>query len=358
MSVQRVLSILAWSILAGSMAGHGPVHAGPADNADKPLFTGDESLAITLSAPFAEISRDRSGEPQWFPGTLSLSDADGAAQIIDVRVRARGKNRRKPDVCRFPPLRLDLDETQAAATVFAGQDELKLVTHCQVNAAFEQYVLREYLAYRMYNEVSDCSFRVRALDIVYDDTERRRRKQDRPRRGFVIEDRKDVARRCGGKYAKVDKVARKALVPEATNTYELFQYLIANTDWSMLRGPDGDRCCHNAILVRLPDDRYVPVPYDFDAAGFVNAPYAAPSEKLGIDSVTERLYRGFCRPDDVVAATIAHFDTRRDALTGLVRAEQGLTNSTRRTLLRYVERFYDTLHDPRERERAIHDDCR
>ena len=322
------------------------------------LFSADAPVTITLAGPFAEIGRDRTGEPEWHPGSITLSDAAGAQRTLDIRVRARGKNRRKSDVCRFPPLRLDIDKKQAKGTLFEGQNKLKLVTHCQTSSGFEQYVLREYLVYRIYNRLSDCSFRVRALDIVYEDTGRKKRKKARTRRGFVIEDRDDVAKRCGGKYAEVDKIARHELVPDSANDYEMFQFLIGNTDWSMLRGPAGDHCCHNAILVRLPDERYVPVPYDFDAAGFVDAPYAAPSEKLGIDSVTDRLYRGFCRPADVVDATIARFEAQRAAITKLIAGEPRLTNNTRRTLQRFVERFYDTIDNPRERARAIEEDCR
>lgn len=323
------------------------------------LFSADEPVTITLAGPFTEIGRDRTGEPEWHPGTITLIGAAGAERTLDIRVRARGKNRRKSEVCRFPPLRLDIDKKQAKGTLFEGQDKLKLVTHCQTSSAFEQYVLREYLVYRIYNRLSECSFRVRALDIVYEDTGRdRRKKKERTRRGFVIEDRDDVAERCGGKYAKVDKISRHDLVPDVANDYEMFQFLIGNTDWSMLRGPDGDHCCHNAILVRLPDGRYVPVPYDFDAAGFVDAPYAAPAEKLGIDSVTERLYRGFCRPADIVDATIARFEAQRAAFDRLIRDEPRLTNNTRRTLQRFIERFYDTISDPRQRARAIEEDCR
>lgn len=327
-------------------------HAGAA-----PLFESQAPLSITLEGPFAKIARDRTGEPEWFPATLTVSGADGSDQALEIRIRARGKNRRKSEVCRFPPLRLSIDDKQASATVFAGQDKLKLVTHCEPSASFEQYVLREYLAYRLYNTLTDCSYRVRALDIVYHDVDRKKRKA-RSRVGFVIEDRSAVAQRCGGKYAKVTRIGRGELAPEASSNYELFQFLLGNTDWSLITAPEGERCCHNGILVRMPDSSYVPVPYDFDAAGFVNAPYAAPSEKLKIDSVTTRLFRGFCRPDNIIDATITRFNSLRERMFALVRDEPGLTNNTRRALTNYLERFFHTINDPRAREREIANECR
>lgn len=328
------------------------------DAATAPLFDADEPLSITLEGPFARIGRDRTGEPAWFPGTLRLTDAQGTERALEIRVRARGKNRRKSDVCRFPPLRLSIDDENAAATVFAEQDKLKLVTHCQPTSAFEQYLLREYLVYRLYNQLTECSYRVRALDIVYRDTERNKRRKDTVRRGFVIEDRSAVAKRCGGKYAKVEQITRAELQPAAASNYELFQYLIGNTDWSMLRGPQGECCCHNGIVVRLPDASYVPVPYDFDAAGFVDTPYAAPSDKLKIDSVTTRLFRGFCRPREVLDATIALYNERRAAMFALVRGQPGLNNNTRKALDRYLKRFFDTVNHPRHRAEEIEGHCR
>ena len=69
----------------------------------------------------------------------------------------------------------------------------------------------------------------------------------------------------------------------------LFEYMIGNTDWSV-------PAYHN---IKLMQDRKNPesipfaVPYDLNHCGFVNAPYAVPPEELGIETVKDRMYRGF-----------------------------------------------------------------
>lgn len=324
--------------------------------ADTPLFADDGPMAVTVEGPFRKIGRDRTGEPEWHPGRLMHTDTDGMTHTFDIRVRARGKNRRKSDVCQFPPLRLDFDRSETVGTPFAGQNKLKLVTHCQGSSRFEQLVRREMLAYRLYNLVSDCSFRIRELTLTYIDSDRPSKKPAQ-RLGFLIEDRDDVARRCGGKRAQVDQIGRNQLDPAVANRYEFFQYMIGNTDWSMLRAAD-EFCCHNGMLVETGDDNLLPVPYDFDASGLVDAPYAAPSEELGIDRVTQRLYRGFCRGDDVVAATIADFNRQKDSFYALIDAFPGFTKATRIKTTRYLDRFYETINDPKRRKREIDDECR
>lgn len=321
------------------------------------LFDDGEPLRITLEAPLGEIARDRTGEPQWHDARLVHHAADGAETEFEIRVRARGKNRRKADVCRFPPLRLDFDRKQAAGTAFDGQNKLKLVTHCQGSSRFEQYVLRELLVYRLYNRLSDCSFRVHELRVIYNDTGKRKNR-DHEYLGFLIEDRDDVAERCGGSVARLEKIGRNELDPAIANLYEVFQFMIGNTDWSTLRGPQGDRCCHNGVLVEMDGGGLVPVPYDFDASGFVDAPYAAPSEKLGIDKVTTRLYRGFCRPAEVVDATIARYNAERESFYAIVREQAGISKHTMSSITRYLDRFYDTINDPKRRQKEIDNGCR
>ena len=116
---------------------------------------------------------------------------------------------------------------------------------------FQQKVLLEYAAYRLYNLITPLSFRARLANIDY----RRRQTAGRtPRRvGFFIEDFSDVAKRNG-----LDRRHAGALVPlsqldpAAGARFGLFEDMISNYDWSMRAGPAGEDCCHNA---RLADGR-------------------------------------------------------------------------------------------------------
>jgi hypothetical protein len=76
----------------------------------------------------------------------------------------------------------------------------------------------------------------------------------------------------------------------AANRVALFQYMIGNTDWSIVRE-------RNVTLLLGEDGYQRPLPFDFDMSGLVNAHYAGPAPGLPIDDVTERFYLGFCDPE-------------------------------------------------------------
>ena len=71
-----------------------PLHALASADGD-PLFTDDSVLAVTLTAPLRALSRDRDAEPEYRPGRFSFTDIDGAVKEVDIKVRPRGKSRRK-----------------------------------------------------------------------------------------------------------------------------------------------------------------------------------------------------------------------------------------------------------------------
>src|SRR6185369_7014294 len=122
-------------------------------------------------------------------------------------------------------------------SLFAGQKKLKLITHCRNSASFQQYVLLEYAAYKIYNVLTPHSFRVRLANIDYVDS------NGRPiisRIGYFLEDLKEVAERNG---TKVTHAPERIPVPDLSSPdaarYGLFQHMLANHDWSMRAGPVG-----------------------------------------------------------------------------------------------------------------------
>ena len=116
-----------------------------------PLFKSQETLAFTLTSDFGAINRDRDPDStKRFPGTIQVP-GDGGVQPIPVEVSARGHARRDPRVCSVVPIRLDFATKDLAGTVFEGQKDLKLVTHCENSGDGEQGVLAEYLTYKIVN---------------------------------------------------------------------------------------------------------------------------------------------------------------------------------------------------------------
>jgi hypothetical protein len=133
-----------------------------------PLFREHDVLEMTITAPIGTILRERSTE-KYEPGKVSIIGPDGSASEFDVRVRARGNFRREN--CRHPPAWLNFKRSDVAGTLFENQNKLKLVVHCDRSPLYDQLVLREYLAYRIFNELTDNSFRVRLLRVSYVDSE-------------------------------------------------------------------------------------------------------------------------------------------------------------------------------------------
>lgn len=315
------------------------------------LFAEDALLEVTLTAPLRKMSRDKADEPEYSDGTLAYIDKSGEERVLDLQVRPRGKSRRDRRVCTFPPLRLNFKEEQVADTVFVNQNILKLVTHCKSSPAFQRYVLKEYLAYRIFNLLSDASFKVRLLKVTYVDSERNAKPVERY--GFLIEHKKRLAARLGTEAVDPVRISASELEPVQASIAELYQYLVSNTDFSFIAAPPGDTCCHNAILLKGPDENYLPVPYDLDRTGIVDPPNALPDKNLGQRTVRDRLYRGFCRDSQYLSDAIAKTVEMRPQIEALFDDQPDLTPGDRKKAASYLASFYRTVEDPESRERRL-----
>jgi hypothetical protein len=325
-----------------------------AGNAGRPLFQSDATLTVTLQAPWLDLLK-KTNDQRRHAAVIGYNDAQGNAQRIEATIETRGLTRLR--FCRFPPLRIRFAKAATQGTVFEGQRSLKLVTHCRNGQQFAQYYVQEMLAYRIYNLLTDVSFRVRPLDITYIDS--RGGKANGPRFAFLIEDTDDMARRNGLKRDRAAKFAIGDLDALALSRLMIFQYLIGNTDFAVLSGPREDACCHNTRVVGSGDPQArIAVPYDFDSAGMVAADYVAPHESLPIKRVSERLYRGFCRHNHTLAAAREEFLAQRTAIFELIEDEPRLNAKRRRELTRYIEEFYATLNSEYGFQREIGAKCR
>src|SRR5690606_20732475 len=126
----------------------------------------------------------------------------------------------------------------------------------------------------------------------------------------------------------------------------LFQYLIGNTDWSLVVGDPGETCCHNLYALQGDNSPLLPLPYDFDVSGLVNPPYAVPPRQLNLYRLSQRLYRGTCpAPADLQQALVLFVDKKPD-IYALIDALDGLNNAAKRRALRFIDEFYDVITDP------------
>ena len=331
-----------------------PVHVPAAAAQDAPsapsapaaLFQDEAPLRLTLKTDLRALFRDRDAEREDHPATLTYVTPAGDTTSVPVALRTRGIFRLQR--CAFPPLRLDLPRRRLDGTPFAGEDKLKLVTHCRDQRSFEQNLLQEYALYRVFNAVTHRGFRARLARVTYVDSVRA---DTITRYAVLLESAQALARRLGTEIVDAPNVYEFLIDDAHMTEVAVFQYLIGNTDWSVW-GP------HNITIVRDTVGRLYAIPYDFDFAGVIAAPYAVPAPQLPIRSVRERLYRGFCQPDSLLATVLARFRAVKDSIYAAYRAVPDLQPGDLRRALGYFDEFYRTIDDPGAVRREFVRGCR
>jgi hypothetical protein len=320
------------------------------------LFNSFQSLEVVLTLPWQAIVTDEFFFQGGYPSQIAVIDARGRQNSLALETERRGMSRQV--ICRYPPIKLRFKKEQVKGTVFQGQKSLKLVTHCDKGVAFEQYQVLEALAYRMYNLVTDLSFRVRPLSVTYVDSDTG--KSDGPRFAFLVEDDSEVAKRNEQKKLKIAAVSPSQLDPRESSRLSLFQYMIGNTAWSLQSESEAEACCNNIKLIgQVPDvDPIYAIPNDFDSSGLVNAHYAKPPEGLQIDAVTERLFRGFCVHNASLNEARQHFLDKEADIRSLIENENRLLDDSKEHAVVFLDAFFDVLRDPQEFDKEIIANCR
>jgi hypothetical protein len=267
--------------------------------------------------------------------------ADGVTYPITLTTR--GITRKTMDVCDFPPLRVTFTAPPPDGSLFERQKHLKLVTHCKRSEDFQQKVLLEYSAYKLYNLMTPLSFRARLANIDYID------ESGQPyisRIGYFLEEANEVAKRNGLTEAHMpDTIPGELLEPMASARFAVFEYMISNYDWSMRAGPHGTECCHNAKLIRAAagSNTVIPVPYDFDWSGLVDAPYAGVQEGINISNLRQREYRGYCAHIAQARAFAAQISPRRAEFLGVFQTIPGLQPREQAKAATFIQGFFNDV---------------
>ena len=317
------------------------------------LFASDEAIELTLTADFSLLKDDRRASPQR-PATVTVTTEAGEDVTIEAQLRTRGRFRLEKRNCTFPQLRLNLKKKQTEGTEFEGQDKLKIVSPCRPNRdSYEQLVLNEYLVYRAFSMVTPTSFDVRLARITYVDESG----ADDPftRLAFFIEDDDALAARVGMGSEVFDIPEGKNLPhgifePVTSQTMAIFQYMIGNTDWSDVAG-------HNTEVLDV-GGIVLPVPYDFDFSGIVDAPYATPDPTLGIKRVQDRMYRGWCRSNLDPEPILERFRAAETDIMALYRDFPYLEDGERNRSVRYLEAFFEDIATAQRADRQFLRHCR
>lgn len=321
----------------------------------RPLYDDDSMLAMTIEGPLHTLMRKRD-ESEEYPGILKYADPDGTEHVFDINLRVRGKFRAKKETCNFAPIRVNFKKGQVKGTVFEGQDKIKLVTDCQsAKSRYQQILLKEYLAYKILNVLSDKSFGARLLHVNYVDSDKKNK--SRESYAFFIEEKEHIGDRLGHELVKIPKTKYNALDPAQANLVNVYEYFIANTDYSQIAGPKDSDCCHNTVLYQEGSGPYITIPYDFDHAGLINAPYASPNPRFNIKSVKTRVYRGRCANNAHLDSTFQQFLAKRDEISQLVTGLEGFDEKSIKGTMKLVDGFYKDITTPKAVEKKFFRKC-
>lgn len=300
------------------------------------LFRDDSLMQITLKFDVSTYIRKKPRD-SYLKAEMTLSKNSHDSVTGQVRLRTRGKFRNIH--CTYAPIELNFRKAGFGYPDIDSIKDLKLVTQCSNGAVPEDYIFREYLAYRLFNILTDSSFRVRLVKITYIDN--RNEKKADVRYGFFLEPAGILAKRIGSIEVKTSLLSQKNIFPSVMDRLAIFNYMIGNYDWSV----PGK---HN--LEAFQPDSYSPgqllvaVPYDFDWSGFVNASYAIPPENMGIKTVRERVYLGMCRDNETFRNELKIFNSYKSSFYKEISDFPYLRKGEKNEIIAYLEEFFNELY--------------
>ncbi len=312
------------------------------------LFDTDEVLHFKFTGRLNELFTDRKNNMAYHPILLQYMGKDSTMMPIHIKAKARGNFRRLKENCKWPPIMLNFPKNEKLKnTIFINQTKLKLVVPCQG----DEYVIREYLVYKLYNLLTEKSFRARLAEVEFEDSAGQRKPETHY--CILLEDENAVAKRNKGVL-----INKKMVQMESTHRMEftkmaVFQYMISNTDWSV-------PYLQNIKLLSTDSSQSVyTIPYDFDHAGIVNAPYSGAAPELEISSILERIYRGYCNKLAMdFLETFEIFNKKKDDIYKVYTGCTLLNSKYVKFVTRFLDDFYKTINDNKSIKEVFEKPCR
>jgi len=261
---------------------------------------------------------------------------DGEVWSDNIQLRTRGVYRNRK--CEHPPLKLKYSKKSLKARKLNKNNELKLVYPCKGGSIYQKYVFKEYLAYKMNNILTDKSLRVQLIDLEIKDS--LDNLDPISVKGFLMEHQEELIRRVGAVKTDVKCIEPVKLSQQDYTLLQVFQFFIGNTDWLL-------KNCKNIELIRMESGETIPIAYDFDFSGMVNAEYAVPNSKFPLRTITDRYFLGHQKTMEELEPAFALFLEKKSALIQTVQDFEYLSIKERKKMVRYIETFYRILDKPK-----------
>jgi hypothetical protein len=312
------------------------------------FFAKETPVDVILNTNLKRLNTNRKNTP-YQSGTITWQNPDGTGNITEnINLKLRGNFRKEN--CRMASLMIDLKDDEKKSSL-RKLGKVKMVAPCENGYQYEQYVLQEYLIYKMYNLITDESFKVRLLNLTVQDS--LRTKNRFKQYAFVIEPVKVLAKRKGWVEEKDTRFFTEETNRANATTVFLFQYMVGNTDWAI-------PIYHNVKLFFPKDSAKIRpyiVAYDFDFSGLVNAPYASPPETTGLTYVTERFYMGYPRTIEELKAAASRFLAKENEIKDLVNQFTYIGIKQKSDMINYLEKFFELIKDDKRIKVAFIDNA-
>jgi hypothetical protein len=309
------------------------------------LFEFDNIICLDLRFDLTNyLKKNAAGTSQ--SAVMVFNPGTPDSLVKDVTISTRGTFRREH--CSLAPMEITFKRSVYAYPDTGKIKKIKLVSTCQFGNRNDEYVLREYLVYRMFNALTDSSFRVRLVKITYIDTKKNRKPVEMY--GFFIEPKNIMATRLNSVVVNNMNLTQKDIDLTAMDKVSVFNYMVGNWDWAV-------QSLHNVVILKSmrysPTSLGVAVPYDFDLTGIVDPDYNVPPPETGLKSNRDRRFMGICRQKEVYFAELKWFKGEKEKLYSLVNDFQYLKPVARKDITTYLDSFFDQLIRPKSTDNLV-----
>jgi hypothetical protein len=310
---------------------------------DISLFRSDDILNVSLFLDLNAFLK-KTAKTDSFEGQMIINP--GKPDSINRKVKISYRGILRYDLCSFPPIQINFTKPLYSDSIKIRK--LKLVTHCEPANITDEYVIREFLVYKLFNALTDTSLKVRLLKINYIDS--KRNKKTIIKYGFFIEPLEVLAKNTNSSIIELKTLNQNHIMPKVIDRLAIFNYLVSNWDWSVVGQ-------HNVEILKPISYDAGPlglaVPYDFDLTGIVNADYAVPPPEIGIQTIRERLFSGLCRTKEVYIEDLREFIDKKEKLYAVINDCPYLNQRSKKDITNFMDEFYDQLQKPKSLDNLL-----
>jgi hypothetical protein len=264
---------------------------------------------------------------------MRVFSEDNEVLNLPLKISIRSKSRRIH--CDFPPLKFNFKKGNLEKYGLDRRDTYKIVTHCLDDPSGEEILLKEYMVYEMYRMITPVSLGAKLVDITYTDVYSNEKLETK---AIILESEKEFAKKLEGKMCDCFGTGIDEVDPFLYEQLAMFQYMIGNIDYDHVAE-------RNIKFVRQKSEQpMIPVPYDFDFAALVNAPYVFP--EIRNNRFLKRSYLGYPGNKWILEPVMKQFLAVKDDLLSYIEDFPHISKREKKSILLYIKKFYKEIETP------------